>query len=92
MIRLVFPNPETDSPTGKSPMGLRIRLEPRRGAAGAAVRVLYKHGAAELTVAALEGFRMAGAWIETDTQRAARQLLEAFGKDAPVRLIDGAAR
>lgn len=88
MIRLVFPDVD-QSPEGRSPLALRIRLDRRPSEPGGVVIVLYKHRGGELTAADMREYAAGGAFIETDDERAARQLLEALGPDAPIRRIRG---
>lgn len=84
MIHLHFPDAAT-SPTGQSPLSLRVKLTPRTQGPGSVASVHFKHRADELTAAALSGYQRAGAWIETDNPASLRRLREVFGPGADIR-------
>lgn len=90
MIRMHFPS-ATDSPTGSTPVSLRIRVAPRLNTVGGAVSVHFKRQADAVTAQAFAGYQQAGAWIETDDATAARRLREALGDAADVRFSPAGA-
>jgi len=80
MIVMTFAD-AADSPTGAARVRLRYAIHRRPD--GSPVPVLqYRTGAAELTRAAWEGYRMAGAILSVDTERERGIVREVLGDGA----------
>lgn len=78
-IRMTFPNPD-DSPTGAAFVRLRYGMH-RRDGRTVPVLTYRSATAVELTREAWQGYKVAGATIEADTEREQHIVREALGVD-----------
>jgi len=79
VIRLHFPDP-ADSPTQRTPLRIRYAIE--RNESGKPVPVLhFAHGMLRLSRENWRGYRMAGAFLEAESEREQSIVREVLGDD-----------